>query len=274
MNNSMISAMVSMGGIQQRLDLLADNMANLNTVGFKRKEATFEDTLTRVQQQEKGMALPGRVSPLGFNQGFGSIMAGAKVNFEQGPIKQTDVPTDLAIEGDALFSVMTPGNIKAYTRAGNFMIQPDPNDAESAWLVTNDGNHLLNTDGEKIVVPANAKLQIDDHGWITAVAGSGAAEQIGQIQLYTPIRSDALQKRDGNLYVIAPGAQEADVLANTYALPQDQQARIRQGAIESSNVNLTDEMAELMQVQRAYQLSARALTSSDTMMNLANNLRG
>jgi len=274
MNNSMISAMVSMSGIQQRLDLLADNMANLNTVGFKRKEATFEDTLTRVQQQAKGMELPGRVSPSGFNLGFGSMMAGAEVNFEQGPIKQTDIPTDLAIEGNALFSVMTAGNIKAYTRAGNFMIQPDPNDAESAWLVTNDGHYLLNTDGERIVVPANSKLQIDEHGWITAVAGSGAAEQIGRIQLYTPIRTDALQKRDGNLFVIAPGAQEADVLANTFALPQDQQARLRQGALESSNVNLTDEMAELMQVQRAYQLSARALTSSDTMMNLANNLRG
>ena len=118
---SMISAMVSMSGIQQRLDLLADNMANLNTVGFKRKEATFEDTLTRVQQQAKGMELPGRVSPRGFNLGFGSMMAGAEVNFEQGSIKQTDIPTDLAIEGNALFSVMTAGNIKAYTRRNNFV---------------------------------------------------------------------------------------------------------------------------------------------------------
>lgn len=274
MNNSMISAMVSMSGIQQRLDLLADNMANINTVGYKRKEAVFEDTLTRVQQQAQGMKLPGRVSPSGFNLGFGSAMAGAAVNFEQGPIKLTDRPTDLAIEGNALFSVMTAGNTKAYTRAGNFMVQPDPNDAESAWLVTNEGHYLLNTEGERIVVPAHSKLQIDEQGHITAVAASGAAVDAGQIQLYTPLRADALQKRDGNLFVLAPGAQEDDVLADTFGLPMNQQARIRQGAVEGSNVNLTNEMAELMQVQRAYQLSARALTSSDTMMNLANNLRG
>ncbi|MNI74655.1 Flagellar basal-body rod protein FlgG [compost metagenome] len=79
---------------------------------------------------------------------------------------------------------------------------------------------------------------------------------------------------DGNLYALTFGANEGDVLVDTASLPQEQRASLRQGAVEASNVNLTDEMAELMQVQRVYQLAARALTSSETMMSLANNLRG
>ncbi|MNI66568.1 Flagellar basal-body rod protein FlgG [compost metagenome] len=96
----------------------------------------------------------------------------------------------------------------------------------------------------------------------------------GRIQLLTPIRPDALEQMDGNLFALTFGAIEGDVLVDTASLPQEQRASLRQGAVESSNVNLTDEMAELMQVQRVYQLAARALTSSETMMNLANNLRG
>ncbi|MNJ58896.1 Flagellar basal-body rod protein FlgG [compost metagenome] len=90
----------------------------------------------------------------------------------------------------------------------------------------------------------------------------------------TPLRPEALEQKDGNLFVLAPGAVIEEVLTATSELPQNEQASIRQGALESSNVDLANEMAEMMQVQRAYQLAARALTSSDTMMNLANNLRG
>ncbi|GJM82983.1 hypothetical protein HMSSN139_54790 [Paenibacillus sp. HMSSN-139] len=123
MNNTIISAMVSMSGIQQRLDLLADNIANVDTAGYKRKQANFEDTLTRVQQQTSDLNLPGRATPSGFNLGFGSRMSQVTVNYTQGPIKETGNPTDLAIEGNAMFSVLTPDGVVAYTRGGDFHVQ-------------------------------------------------------------------------------------------------------------------------------------------------------
>ncbi|MGZ7446164.1 flagellar hook-basal body protein [Paenibacillus sp. TH7-28] len=274
MNNSMISAMVSMGGIQQRLDLLADNIANVNTVGYKRKEASFEDTLTEVQQQiPKFNNLSGRATPSGFNLGFGSRLSHVALNFQQGSIKETGNTTDLAIEGNALFSVLTPDGVKAYTRAGDFHIQPNPNDGESSYLMNNQGYVVLKSDGEPIEIPAGAKLAIDGEGNIRATLGEEVTEA-GRIALLTPERPEALRQRDGNLFVLADGVNEADALVDTLTLPVGKQAGVRQGALEQSNVDLTDEMAEMVQVQRAYQLSARALTSSETMMGLANNLRG
>lgn len=273
MNNSMISAMVSMGGIQQRLDMISDNIANLDTVGYKRKEATFEDTLTAVQQQISDLKLPGRVTPLGFNLGFGSNMAGVSINFERGSIKETGNSTDLAIEGNALFTVLTPEGEKAYTRAGDFHIQPDPADPDSAYLVTNQGYVVLNAEGDPVKVPAKSKLAIDDKGNIRATVGSTVTDA-GRIALMTPKRPDGLEQKDGNLFMLAPGAAENAVMVDTTTLPEKEQAHIRQGALEASNVSLTDSMTDMMQVQRAYQLSARALTSSERMMELANNLRG
>lgn len=272
MNNSMISAMVSMSSIQQRLDLMAENIANLNTTGYKRKEASFEDTLTRVKKQESAMQLPGRATPNGFDMGFGSRVAGITTNFTQGSIKVTDLPTDFAIEGNALFAVLTE-NGRAFTRAGDFHLQPDPADGENAYLVTSLGHFVLNEEGEPITVATGSELKVDAQGNITTVSGNEITEA-GRIQLLTPIRQEALTAVDGNLFTLVAGAVEADVLAETASLPLEQQAQIRQGALEGSNVNLTDEMAEMLQVQRAYQLAARALTSSETMAGLVNTLRG
>lgn len=272
MNNSMISAMVSMSGIQQRLDLLADNIANVNTVGYKRKEASFQDTLTSVMQQSSDFQLAGRSTPLGVNMGFGSRMSELSVNYTQGTMKETGNMTDLAIEGNAMFEVITLDGERGFTRAGNFHIQPNPADPETAYLVTGQGNFLLNSEGEFIEVPSGSKLHIDGAGNIIAVDGTTETE-VGRIGLVTPLRPDALIQKDSNLFVLAPGETEGVIIA-TSDLAQEEQAAIRQGVLENSNVDLANEMAEMMQVQRAYQLAARALTSSDTMMNLANNLRG
>ncbi|WP_018750015.1 flagellar hook-basal body protein [Paenibacillus sanguinis] len=273
MNNSVVSAMVTMSGIQQRLDLLADNIANVNTVGYKRKEASFEDTLTQVQGHTADLSLPGRSTPLGFNLGFGSRMSHIGLNFVQGSFKETGNFTDLAIEGNALFSALTPDGNVVYTRAGNFHVQPDPEDGEAAFLMNNQGYVLLNAEAEPITFAANAALSIDEQGNIFATEGEGITP-LGRIALLTPQRPEVLEQRGENLFVLPGGVEAADALVDTLTLPEDRQARVRQGVLEQSNVNLTDEMAEMVQVQRAYQLAARALTSGETMMGLANNLRG
>ncbi|AZK45882.1 flagellar hook-basal body protein [Paenibacillus lentus] len=272
MNNSMISAMVSMNGIQQRLNMIADNMANVDTVGYKRKEADFQDTLNSVMQQSPEFQQPGRATPLGLNMGYGSRMAELSVNFTQGTLKETGNMTDLAIQGNAMFQVMTQEGEIGFTRAGNFNLQPNPEDPATSYLVTSLGNPVLNTDGEFIEVPSGSKLQIDGAGNIIAVDGTVETE-VGRIGLVTPLRPDSLIQKDSNLFVLPPGEIEGVIIA-TSDLALEEQATIRQGVLENSNVDLANEMAEMMKVQRAYQLAARALTSSDTMMNLANNLRG
>lgn len=267
MNNSMISAMVSMNSIQKRLDVLADNIANVGTNGYKRKEASFEDTLTRVQQQPDGLRKTGRSTPMGFNLGFGARLSNVTYNFSQGPIKQTNKPTDLAIEGNAMFAVQADG-VQAYTRDGNFHISPDPLNPKIGYLTTSQGYFVQGTDNQPITVPTNGSLQIDASGKISSVVGS-TITPVAQLKLVTPRRPEGLVEKDNNLYTLLPGAN-----ANALLPGDPNRSTLRQGALEESNVDLTQEMTDMLQVQRAYQLSARALSSSETMMGMANHLRG
>lgn len=278
MNNSMISAMVSLGGTQQRLDLLADNLANANTAGYKSKQATFEETLTAVKKQGEKFKLAGRATPMGFQMGFGAKLSHISQNSKQGNLIETGNKTDVAIQGNALFKVrLSQEGPVAYTRGGNFHLQPNPENENEAYLVTGQGYYVLNEEDEPITVPANGQFSIDSEGNITAMQGNQVVG-FGAINVSVVVRPDALEPRDNGLYVIASGgeAEGATVLQNNNTIdPQSsQRAKLQQGVIENSNVDISGTMAELIQVQRTYQLAARALTSSDNMMNLANNLRG
>lgn len=280
MNNSMISAMVSLGGTQQRLDLLADNLANANTAGYKSKQATFEETLTAVKKQGDKFKLDGRATPMGFQMGFGSKLSYISQNNKQGNLIETGNKTDIAIQGNALFKVsLSEEGPTAYTRGGDFHLQPNPENEEEAYLVNGQGYFVLNEENQRITVPANGEFNIDPNGNITALQGDEVVG-LGAINVSVVIRPDALERRDNGLYVIASGGQgeegEQAVLQNNNTIdPQSsQRAKLQQGVIENSNVDISGTMAELIQVQRTYQLAARALTSSDNMMNLANNLRG
>jgi len=278
----MISAMVSMSGIQQKLDIISDNMANSNTTGYKAKKASFEDVLTNVRQHDAKMKQPGRATPLGFTQSWGTRLTSLSEDMTQGSMKVTDVPTDLAVEGNAMFEVVLDdqGN-KAWTRDGSFNLVLMKNDPDNAYLTTNQGYKVLDINDEPIRIPNGYVMQVDPKGHITAQKpGSTEIVDIGYLKVAEPTQPGLLQQTDQNLYILPAGVpntlmQGVD-LANMD--PSDPFSRkdiaIRQGALEQSNVNLGNEMVDLMQVQRAYQLTARALTSSDTMMGLANNLRG
>lgn len=272
--------MVSLGGTQQRLDLLADNLANANTAGYKSKQATFEETLTAVKKQGDKFKLDGRATPMGFQMGFGSKLSYISQNSKQGNLIETGNKTDIAIQGNALFKVrLSEGGPIAYTRGGDFHLQPNPENEEEAYLVNGQGYFLLNEENERITVPANGEFTIDPDGNITALQGEEVVG-LGAINLSVVIRPDALERRDNGLYVIASGGQgeegEQAVFQNNNTIDRQssQRAKLQQGVIENSNVDISGTMAELIQVQRTYQLAARALTSSDNMMNLANNLRG
>lgn len=271
MNNSMISAMVSMNAIQQRLDVIADNIANVDTVGYKSKDSSFEDVLTQVQGHHKDFKLAGRTTPPGYTMGFGMRLASVVENMDQGSHKETGNPFDLAIDGNAMFAVQGNGGI-AYTREGGFHVSPDPENPGSVNLVNNQGYMVLDRDNNPIRIPENAKVAIDAAGRVLVETPTGR-NVAGVLKLAELQRPEGLVQMDGNLYMLAGGLTEAQVFEQT-AAGQPPQSEVRSGFLEQSNVNFSDEMTKMMEVQRQYQLASRALSSSDTMMNLANTMRG
>jgi len=279
-NNSMITASVSMGALQQKLDLLADNLANSNTVGYKRKSAVFEDILTSLNPHVEDFNQPGRRTPLGFTQGWGARLTAIQTDMSQGILQETGNMTDIAIEGNGLFEVRTDGNInsaRAFTRHGPFQLMPDANG--DRVLVTNSGQQVVGVNGNAegfIHVPAGYNLSIATDGTLTAIGSEGTAPiDLGRLKLVQVTNSDLLQAVADNLYGIPQNVDPNVVVSNVAFLPNGENGlAVRQGFVEQSNVSMADEMTDLMIVQRAYQLSARALTSSEQMMAMANSLRG
>ncbi|HEY4430501.1 MAG TPA: flagellar hook-basal body protein [Paenibacillus sp.] len=273
MNNSTISAAVSMSSLQQRLDIIADNLANMDTNGYKSKQGSFEDVLTRVQQQSDDYDQPGRATPLGFNIGFGTYVPSIKTNWEEGPLKETGNPTDLALQGNGLFGVQVNGTT-AYTRQGDFRFVPDTSDRAKMVLVDNTGNPVLNTQGSPLTVPVGVNAAIDESGRVLTKKTENAPVLVaGTIMIVEPKTQNSLKAVDGNFYLLADGvtAQQAFVQR---AAGEASGIGVRSGWLEQSNVDMTTEMTEMMQIQRTYQLAARALSSSDQMLGLANNMRG
>jgi len=275
MNSSMMKALNSMNSYQLKMDLISNNVANMNTVGYKSKSAVFEDLLTTMEQQPEGFSRDGRLTPLGFNQGWGSKVTGIATDFTQGPLKETGVLTDLAIEGNALFEVtVDDAGTLAYTKDGSFQISINGN--REAVLTTNQGYPVQATlpDGSQgsIIIPDGFALKIEADGNVYGVNERGAQVSLGRINLVNPVRPDALVQVADNLFSVATGANANEVVNRIIPDSQNRIA-IRQGFLEQSNVDYTKEMTDLMKVQRAYQLAARALSSSDTLMQLANNLR-
>lgn len=280
MNHSMITAMVSMSGLQQRIDGIADNLANANTVGYKRSDAAFEDVLTSVKQQPEAFRQPGRNTPLGFVHGWGSRLAGMRMDMAQASIKETGNPLDTAIEGNGLFEVIVPGtnaagepvNQPAWTRNGSFRLSPD---GEGSLLINQDGYPVSGMDGRPIRIPAEYEVQIASDGTVTGKRVRDGIEEtvpLGRLRMVEVVRPDLLQHAGNGLYSLPGGADPNDgTIVRVWGGAGGMQ--VRQGALEQSNVDIAVEMTDLLSVQRAYQLSARALSSSDTMMNLANNLR-
>jgi flagellar basal-body rod protein FlgG len=287
----MINSSTALSSLQRRIDIIANNVANVNTNGYKRKEAVFQDILTSVRQQEASMQLPGRLTPLGFTEGWGSRLARQIVDFSQGSLVGTDNPTDLALEGEALFELAEPVLDAAgqpvlqdgvpvmettWTRDGSFMLSPIAGDPNNLVLTTRDGRLVLNAAGQPVTVPVHHRLVIDPTGQITAYNDRDEAVALGQLRLVRVVRPQLLESVGENRYALPEGTARGDVLEDLVGADAVTQAgvAVHQGFLEQSNVDLTVEMTDLIAIQRAYQLNARALSSADTMMNLANNLRG
>ncbi|MFC4599717.1 flagellar hook-basal body protein [Cohnella hongkongensis] len=271
MNSSMITAAVSMGALQQRLDLLADNVANLNTVGYKRKTAVFEDILTSVNRQLEDFNQPGRKTPLGLVGGWGTKLVSIHTDMTQGSLQETGIMTDVAIEGNGLFEVRTADGARAFTRHGPFQLLPD-GEGERV-LLTNTGQQVIGVGDEPVRVPNGYDLRIAEDGALTGVSEDGLETvDLGRLKLVELTNSDLLRALADNLFGIPADVDPGSVVREL--ADGDVGIAVRQGFVEQSNVSMAEETSDLMMVQRAYQLSARALSSSEQMMGLANSLRG
>jgi flagellar basal-body rod protein FlgG len=279
-NHSIISATVSMQALQHKLDILGNDIANINTAGYKKRETAFQELLTGMVRQPDGFNREGRLTPPGLKLGWGSRLTEVRPDLSQGSLQETGNPLDLAIEGNALFEVSASAanneDRPMWTRNGSFRLQPI--DAASSYLVTEQGQFVRNTNGTAVVVPNDRRLVIDAQGRITAYndrVPGGAPQVIGNLRIVYVEKPQYLNNVGDHLYTVSADNIEDILQAVNFEDPGNEQAvAVHQGFLEQSNVNLSTAMSELINIQRAYQLNSRAIISADTMMSLANQLRG
>lgn len=258
MIDSLYIAATGMHAQQTNVDTISNNLANLNTMAYKRGRVSFEDLMYREVSRANGL-LGSDANVL--RSGGGVALAQASKSFAQGDFKKTEQPYDLAIRGAGLFEVTQPDGTLAYTRNGAFHVDRD------GFLATAQGNVV----SPAIQVPPDAtSVSIDQQGKVLAVVPSESDPvEIGQIELATFTNPEALKPLGDGLYVPTENSGDA-----VHAAPGDQGAgALAQGFLEGSNVKLVDEFVNLIMAQRAYEINAKAVQASDEMLGIANNLR-
>ncbi len=271
---------VTMGQLQKKLDTISHNLANVNTQGYKRREATFSDLLfQQVNNQSSDRYEEGRLTPNGIRVGSGAKIGQTALRIEQGSLQSTDRPLDVAITQKGHFfqiGVNVDGALETrYTRDGAFYFSPVPGNEALLNLVTQDGDYVLGQGGP-ITIPANhSEIQISNRGTITARFEDGTTEQVGQLELVNVERPQMLVQMGQNNFGL-PGnlAELGYVAADILGVIPNGQVSVEQNMLEMSNVNLQKEMNDLMLAQRSYQFNSRSISMADQMMGLVNGIRG
>jgi len=254
MIRSLYIAKTGLEAQQTNLDVITNNLANVSTNGFKKSRAVFEDLLYQTQRQPGAQSSQQTNLPSGLQLGTGVRAVSTERIFTQGNAK------DVMINGTGFFPVLLPDGTQAYTRDGSF--QTDSN----GTLVTSSGYPLQ----PPITVPANAEtITVGRDGTVSVkTAGSTATTQIGNLQLMTFINPAGLESKGENLYLetTASGNPNANTPGTNGA------GVIMQGYVETSNVNVVEEMVNMIQTQRAYEINSKAITTSDQMLQKLSQL--
>lgn len=274
MTLSMINAVTGMHGIQNKIDQLADQLANVDTVAYKRKDPSFADVLNSRLNQPQDFGLPGRQTPHGLSLAHGARMVNNQTVWVQGSVKETGEPTDLMISGGGVFELAPDeSGARRFTRGGSFQLAAMEGGVKR--LVTSEGVPLLGVNGNVIDIPGDATVRVDERGNVYAKTAEGAAEAfIATLRYVHVLNPQQLERIGANAYRIAEvdGVRPDQVVQNVN-LNDNPLGTIKQGALEMSNVDVGWTMSELLTAQRSYQLNARALASADTMSGLINNIR-
>jgi flagellar basal-body rod protein FlgG len=259
MNVSLYSSASGMQAQQLNLDTIANNLANVNTTGFKRTKIEFQDLLYQQSRQAGADGGAGNLVPSGVQVGAGSrVVATAKI-FTQGTLAQTGEKLDLGIQGDGFYEVQRPDGTTAYTRDGAFKVNA------TGQVVTNDGMPVLGGFG---AIPTGATgISVSPTGAVTITSPSGSTSF--NIQLARFANPTGLESAGGNLYTetAASGTPE---LGNPGEAGYGQ---VIQGYLEGSNVNVVSEMVNMIIAQRAYEINSKAVQTSDSMMQEVNTMK-
>lgn len=259
MMRSLWTAATGMVAQQLNIDVISHNLANVNTIGFKKGRAEFEDLLYQNMKIAGSPTEAGNLIPTGMQVGMGVKPTTVHKFFSQGDFQSTNNPLDMVIEGDGFFQLDVNGS-EAYTRAGAFKLDNE------GRIVTANGYTLQ----PEFTVPAETvNILITENGHISAVDKAGAALAEGDIQLFTFINPAGLKSVGKNLYV----ETDASGAATAGTPGEDSVGTIAQGFLEMSNVEIVDEMVQMIVGQRAYEINSKAVTTSDQMLQIATNLK-
>ncbi|NRD72009.1 flagellar basal-body rod protein FlgG [Shewanella sp. VB17] len=241
-----------------KMTTIANNLANVNTTGFKRDRVSFNDLFYQTQRQPGGQVDELNTLPSGLQLGTGTRIVGTQKIFTEGDMLTTNQQLDLAIEGQGFFQIEEANGELGYTRDGQFFRNSD------GIMVTSQGLPLV----PNIEVPEESlNITIASDGIVTAqISGQAEAQELGQITLVNFTNPTGLEARGDNLYR-ATGASGAAI----EGVPGDQSiGQLRQGALEGANVNVVEEMVEMISTQRAYEMNAKVVSASDDMLKFLN----
>ena len=259
MNNALWVAKTGLDAQQTRMSVISNNLANVNTTGFKQSRAAFEDLLYQNVRQAGAQSSQDTILPSGLMLGTGVRTVATEKIFSQGNVVQTDNALDIAINGQGFFQILRPDGGLGYSRAGNFQT-----DAQGQ-LVTSNGYVLQ----PAINIPEDAQsITIGSDGVVSVMQpGQAAPTQVGSIQLADFINPAGLQPAGENMYLetAASGAPQIGTPGLTGI------GSVQQGALETSNVNVVEEMVSMIEAQRAYEMNSKVISSVDQMLQYVTN---
>ncbi|TMV83453.1 flagellar basal-body rod protein FlgG [Thioclava sp. BHET1] len=247
---------------QTNVDVISNNIANANTTGYKSSRAAFQDLIYQSERREGAQTSDaGTTRPVGLDIGLGVESTGVVRLNTQGGLTQTGNQLDLAIDGAGYFTVNMPDGTQTYTRAGNFQLSP------TGEIVTLEGYEV----SPGITIPANTtKIEISEAGQVQAYVGNNTTPvQLGQITLATFVNEAGMKPIGNNLLqeTVASGAP-------TTANPGDAGIGVvHQGYLESSNVNIIQQITDLISAQRAYEMNSKAIQTADEMLSTVNQMK-
>lgn len=261
MVKSLNTAATGMQAQQNNMDTIANNLANVSTMGFKKSRAEFEDLVYQTVKEPGAASGLNSVSPTGVQTGMGVRTAATQKDFSTGNAVITKNPLDLQIEGSGFFQVLTPDGQVAYTRDGQF--KKDPN----GKVIDKNGNTLV----PEVTIPPNAiGIEVASSGEVRVIINANdAPQQIGQLEVTTFINPTGLRSLGKNLFqATSASGQPVNVRPGLQG-----SGYVSQGQVESSNVNIVDEMVNMITAQRSYETNSKVIQASDQMLQTINNLR-
>jgi len=246
---------------QLNVDTIANNLANVNTTGYKKSKVEFQDVLYQRLRAAGSESAAGTSVAVGLDVGYGVKPVATQRSFTEGNLTQTGNPLDISIEGNGFFQILLPNGDIAYSRDGALKLSSD------GQLVTSDGFFLQ----PGITIPAEAEfISVSPDGIISVrVAGDSEPQEVGQLELAKFVNPSGMEAIGHNLF-LQSGASGAPILGTPTL---EGFGRINQGYLEMSNVEIVDEMVNMIVAQRAYEINSKAIKTAEEMTEIANNLK-